>query len=152
MTIQFYYIVKGSDMGYKLKIKQWDDINVGDRYTFTKEITKEDITAWVNMMGDDNPVHVEEEYAKTTRFGKIIAPGIMIAGFISTVMTKATFGNVYSGQTLKFLKPVYVGDTITAVGEVIEKLEEKHRVVIKTECFNQNGELVITGEGQEYII
>ena len=76
----------------------------------------------------------------------------MVAGLISTVMTKATFGNVYSGQTLKFLKPVYVGDTITAVGEVIEKIEEKHRVVIRTECFNQKAELVIIGEGQEYII
>ncbi len=139
-------------MDCKTRIKHWNDINVGDRYTFSKEITKEDIITWVNMMGDDNPVHVDEDYAKETRFGNIIAPGIMIAGFISTVMTKATFGNVYSGQSLKFLKPVYVGDTITAVGEVIEKLEEKHRVVIRTECYNQRDELVITGEGQEYII
>lgn len=139
-------------MDAAMDIKHWDDINIGDKHTFSKKITMEDISAWVSMMGDDNPVHTDEEYAKTTRFGNVIAPGIMIAGFISTVMTKATFGNVYSGQTLKFLKPVYVGDTITAVGEVIEKLEEKHRVVIRTECFNQNGELVITGEGQEYII
>ena len=139
-------------MDAAMDIKHWDDINIGDKHTFSKKITMEDISAWVSMMGDDNPVHTDEEYAKTTRFGNVIAPGIMIAGFISTVMTKATFGNVYSGQTLKFLKPVYVGDTITAVGEVIEKLEEKHRVVIKTECFNQNGEPVITGEGQEYII
>ena len=139
-------------MDAAMDIIHWDDINIGDKHTFSKKITMEDISAWVSMMGDDNPVHTDEEYAKTTRFGNVIAPGIMIAGFISTVMTKATFGNVYSGQTLKFLKPVYVGDTITAGGEVIEKLEEKHRVVIKTECFNQNGELVITGEGQEYII
>ena len=76
----------------------------------------------------------------------------MVAGLISTVMTKATFGNVYSGQTLKFLKPVYVGDTITAVATVIEKMDEKHRVKIKTECFNQRDELVIVGEGQEYIM
>lgn len=135
-----------------LDIKRWEDINIGDKYTFSREITQSDILTWVEMMGDDNPVHVDEEYAKTTRFGNIIAPGIMVAGLISTVMTKATFGNVYSGQTLKFLRPVYVGDTITAVGEVIGKLEEKHRVVIKTECFNQKGELVIAGEGQEYII
>ena len=139
-------------MDAAMDIKHWDDINIGDKHTLSKKITMEDISAWVSMMGDDNPVHTDEEYAKTTRFGNVIAPGIMIAGFISTVMTKATFGNVYSGQTLKFLKPVYVGDTITAVGEIIEKLEEKHRVVIRTECFNQNGELVITGEGQEYII
>jgi 3-hydroxybutyryl-CoA dehydratase len=67
-------------------------------------------------------------------------------------MTNSTFGNVYSGQTLKILKPVYMGDTITAVATVVDKLEEKHRVVIKTECFNQRDELVIVGEGQEYIM
>lgn len=76
----------------------------------------------------------------------------MVAGLISTVMTQSTFGNVYSGQTLKFLKPVYVGDTITAVATVIEKMEEKRRVKIKTECYNQKDELVIVGEGQEYIM
>lgn len=134
------------------KIKSWDDIDIGETYAFTKTITKEDIITWVEMMGDDNPVHVDEDYARTTRFGKVIAPGLMVAGLISTIMTKATFGNVYSGQTLKFIKPVFVGDVITTRAEVIDKLEEKHRVVIRTECFNQNGELVIKGEGQEYII
>lgn len=133
-------------------IKSWEDIQIGETYTFTKVITKEDIVTWVKMMGDDNPVHVDEDYAATTRFRQVIAPGLMVAGLISTIMTKATFGNVYSGQTLKFIKPVFVGDIITARAEVIDKLEAKHRVVIKTECFNQNDELVITGEGQEYII
>lgn len=139
-------------MGDFHNIKSWEDIRIGETYTFTKVITKEDIVTWVEMMGDDNPVHVDEDYAATTRFGQVIAPGLMVAGLISTIMTKATFGNVYSGQTLKFIKPVFVGDIITARAEVIDKLEEKHRVVIKTECFNQNDELVITGEGQEYII
>lgn len=139
-------------MGDFHNIKSWEDIRIGETYTFTKVITKEDIVTWVEMMGDDNPVHVDEDYAATTRFGQVIAPGLMVAGLISTIMTKATFGNVYSGQTLKFIKPVFVGDIITARAEVIDKLEEKHRVVIKTECFNQNDELVIIGEGQEYII
>lgn len=139
-------------MGDFHNIKSWEDIRIGETYTFTKVITKENIVTWVEMMGDDNPVHVDEDYAATTRFGQVIAPGLMVAGLISTIMTKATFGNVYSGQTLKFIKPVFVGDIITARAEVIDKLEEKHRVVIKTECFNQNDELVITGEGQEYII
>ena len=104
------------------------------------------------FIGKVEAVHVDEEYAGATRFGKVIAPGLMVAGLISTIMTKATFGNVYSGQTLKFIKPVFVGDIITARAEVIDKLEAKHRVVVRTECFNQNGELVIKGEGQEYII
>ena len=139
-------------MDYTSKIKHWDDIHVGDQVTFTKTMTQTDMILWVGLTGDMNPVHIDKEYAQTTRFKDVIIPGLMVAGLISTVMTQSTFGNVYSGQTLKFIKPVYVGDTITAVATVIEKMEEKHRVKIKTECYNQRDELVITGEGQEYIM
>lgn len=110
------------------------------------------MTLWVGLTGDMNPVHIDKEYAVTTRFKDVIIPGLMVAGLISAVMTQSTFGNVYFSQSLKFLKPVYVGDTITAIATVIEKLNEKHRVKIKTECINQRDELVIIGEGQEYIM
>lgn len=139
-------------MNYSNEVKHWDDIQVGDIEKFSKTMTQTDMILWVGLTGDMNPVHIDAEYGKTTRFKDVIVPGLLVAGLISTVMTKSTFGNVYSGQTLKFLKPVYVGDTITAVATVIEKMDEKHRVKIKTECFNQNDELVITGEGQEYIM
>ena len=139
-------------MDYTSEIKHWDDIHVGDRETFTKTMTQTDVTLWVGLTGDMNPVHIDREYASSTRFKDVIVPGLMVAGLISTVMTKATFGSVYSSQSLKFLKPVYVGDTVTAVATVVDKLEEKHRVVVKTECFNQRDELLITGEGQEYIL
>ncbi len=139
-------------MDYNAQVKHWDDIQIGDVSTFSKTMTETDMILWVGLTGDMNPVHIDKEYGKTTRFKDVIVPGLLVAGLISTVMTKATFGNVYSGQTLKFLKPVYVGDTITAVATVVDKLEEKHRAVIKTECFNQIGELVIVGEGQEYIM
>ena len=139
-------------MNYVSKVKHWNDIHMGDVETFTKTVTQTDVVLWVGLTGDMNPVHIDAEYAKTTQFQDVIVPGLMIAGLISTVMTQSTFGNIYSGQTLKFLKPVYVGDTITAVATVIEKMEEKHRVKIKTECYNQRDELVVTGEGQEYIM
>lgn len=139
-------------MDYSKKIKHWDDITIGDVETFTKTITQTDMILWVGLTGDMNPVHIDREYAATTRFQDVIVPGLMVAGLISTVMTQSTFGNVYSGQTLKFLKPVYVGDTITAVATVIEKMDGKRRVKIRTECYNQKDELVITGEGQEYIM
>ena len=139
-------------MDYTSKIKHWDDIHVGDQETFTKTMTQTDMILWVGLTGDMSPVHIDKEYAQTTRFKDVIIPGLMVAGLISTVMTQSTFVNVYSGQTLKFIKPVYVGDTITAVATVIEKMEEKHRVKIKTECYNQRDELVIIGEGQEYIM
>ncbi len=139
-------------MDYSKKIKRWDDIHVNDQETFTKTMTQTDMILWVGLTGDMNPVHIDKEYAAATRFQDVIVPGLMVAGLISTVMTQSTFGNVYSSQSLKFLKPVYVGDTITAVATVSEKMDEKRRVRIKTECFNQRDELVITGEGQEYIL
>lgn len=139
-------------MDYIERVKRWTDIRAGDVETFTKTLTQTDMILWVGLTGDMNPVHIDEMYAATTRFKKVIIPGLLVAGLISTVMTQSAFGNVYASQSLKFLKPVYVGDTITAVATVIEKMEEKRRVKIKTECFNQNDELVITGEGQEYIL
>ncbi len=139
-------------MNYSSEVKRWDDIQIGDEVRFTKTMTQTDVVLWVGLTGDMNPIHIDAEYSKTTRFENIVVPGLMVARLISAVMTKATFGNVYSGQTLKFIKPVYIGDTITAAATVIEKLEEKRRVRIRTECFNQNQELVITGEGQEYIM
>lgn len=114
-------------MDYASKIKHWDDIHVGDQETFTKTMTQTDMILWVGLTGDMNPVHIDKEYAATTRFKDVIIPGLLVAGLISTVMTQSTFGNVYSSQSLKFLKPVYVGDTITAVATVIEKMEEKDR-------------------------
>lgn len=102
-------------MDYNAQVKHWDDIQIGDVSTFSKTMTETDMILWVGLTGDMNPVHIDKEYGKTTRFKDVIVPGLLVAGLISTVMTKATFGNVYSGQTLKFLKPVYVGDTITAV-------------------------------------
>lgn len=139
-------------MNYSSEIKHWEDIHIGDEVRFTKTMTQTDVVLWVGLTGDMNPIHIDTEYGRTTRFGDIVVPGLMVAGLISTVMTKATFGNVYSGQSLKFIKPVYIGDTITATATVVEKAEEKRRVKIKTECFNQNQELVVTGEGQEYIM
>jgi acyl dehydratase len=64
----------------------------------------------------------------------------------------ATFGNVYANQSIKFLKPVYIGDTITATATIVEKLEAKHMVKLETKCENQKGELIMVGEGMEYIL
>jgi|LSQX01.3.fsa_nt_gb 3-hydroxybutyryl-CoA dehydratase len=139
-------------MNYSEKIKHWDDMQVGNKASFTKTITETDVILWVGLTGDMNPIHIDREYSKTTRFGNVIVPGLMVAGLISTTVTMATFGNVYANQSIKFLKPVYIGDTITATATIIEKLEEKHMVKLETKCVNQNGEAVMIGEGMEYIL
>lgn len=132
--------------------KGLDDITVGSAETFTKTVTEADIAAWVGLAEDMNPVHTDRAFAEAAGFDGVIAPGIFVAAFISTVMTKLTFGNIYAGQTLKFIKPVYVGDTVTAVATVVGKTPETRRVTVRTECFNQRGETVIAGEGRVYIV
>ena len=139
-------------MDYSDKIKHWDDMNIDDAATFTKTITETDVILWVGLTGDMNPIHIDKEYSKTTRFGDVIVPGVMVLGLISNTITTVTFGNVYANQSIKFLKPVYVGDTITATATIIEKIEAKHMVKLETKCENQKGELIMVGEGMEYIL
>ena len=74
-------------MDYNSQIKHWDDINVGDVATFSKTLTQTDVVLWVGLTGDMNPMHIDTEYARTTRFQDVIVPGLMVAGLISTVMT-----------------------------------------------------------------
>lgn len=139
-------------MNYSEKIKHWDDLKVGDSASFTKTITETDIILWVGSTGDLNPIHIDKEYSKTTRFGDVIAPGVLVMGLISNTITMVTFGNVYANQSIKFLKPVYINDTITATATIIEKLEDKHMVKLETKCVNQKGETIMVGEGMEYIL
>jgi 3-hydroxybutyryl-CoA dehydratase len=100
------------------------------------------------ITGDFNPLHVNEDYAKTTIFKGRIAHGILTAGLISAALgTKLPGpGSIYLSQTLKFKAPVKIGDTITAEIEVVEKIEEKSNVRLKTICKNQEGRVVIDGE------
>ncbi|MEA1960642.1 MAG: MaoC family dehydratase [Bacillota bacterium] len=134
------------------QIKRWEDLNVGDAEGFTKTITETDVILWVGLTGDMNPVHIDKEYSKTTQFGDVLVPGVLVLGLISNAVTKATFGNVYAKQNIKFTKPVYINDTITATATIIEKNEEKHTVKLETKCVNQKGEVVMIGEGFEYIL
>jgi len=139
-------------MGYENKVRKWEDMQVGDSATFTKTMTETDVILWVGLTGDLNPIHIDREYSKTTRFGKVLVPGVLVLGLISNVMTQVTFGHVYANQSIKFLKPVYIGDTVTAIGTIIEKIDAKNIVKVETKCVNQDGVLVMIGEGMEYIL
>lgn len=139
-------------MDYCDKIKRWEDLEIGDSASFTKTMTETDIVIWVGLTGDLNPIHIDKEYSKTTRFGDVLVPGVLVLGLVSNAVTQATFGNVYANQSIKFLKPVYIGDTITAIATIVDKLEDKHMVRLETKCINQKDELVMIGEGMEYIL
>ena len=122
--------------------------NVGDSAEITRTIEQADIDAFANVTGDHNPVHVDEEFAKTTRFGKRIAHGMLTASLISAVLANKLpgEGSVYLGQMLKFVTPVFAGDEITARVTVKEMREDKPIVKLETVCVNQRDEIVIRGE------
>jgi 3-hydroxybutyryl-CoA dehydratase len=120
----------------------------GDSAEITKTIEQADVDAFADLTGDRNPVHVDEEFAKTTRFERRIVHGMLTASLISSVLANKLpgEGSVYLGQTLQFLKPVFPGDVITARVTVKEIREDKPIVKLETLCINQRGEIVIRGE------
>jgi len=122
--------------------------SVGDTAEITKTIEQSDIDAFARVTGDHNPVHVDEEFAKTTRFGKRIAHGMLTASLISAVLANKLpgEGGVYLGQTLQFVAPVFPGDEITARVTVKEVREDKPVVKLETICVNQREEVVVRGE------
>ena len=121
---------------------------IGDSAEITKKIEQSDVDAFADVTGDHNPVHVDEEFAKTTRFGQRIAHGMLTASLISAVLANKLpgEGSVYLGQTLQFVAPVFPGDEVTARVTVKEIREDKPIVRLETVCVNQRGEVVIRGE------
>ena len=121
---------------------------VGEKATLTRTITSEMVVAYADLIGDHNPVHLDETFAATTRFGRRIAHGMLVAGLVSTVIASDLPGpgSVYLGQTLQFKAPVYLGDTITVQVKVTKVREDKPIVTLATVCANQDNKVVLEGE------
>jgi len=124
-------------------------VKVGDTASFEKTVSDEDIAAFARVTGDEQPLHLDNAFAATTRFKKRIAHGMLSAGYISAALgtqlaPQATV--VYLSQSLRFMRPVYPGDTISAKLEVTSVDPEKRFVTCTTECVNQEGQTVLTGE------
>ncbi len=130
------------------------DIKIGDSFTTTREVTDELIRGFAELSGDHNPIHVDEEFAKKTRFGRRIAHGMLSGAFISAVL-----GNefkerkiVYLSQTMRFTAPTFIGDMITTTATVKAIREEKGIVTLETVCTKQDGEVTLTGESMVMIL
>ncbi len=123
---------------------------LGETASHTKKISSADIEIFAAISGDHNPIHLNADYAARTRYQQRIAHGILTASLISTVigMYLPGPGAIYLGQELKFLKPVFLDDTITASASVLNYDEEKKLLTLKTECHNQRGESVLAGEAR----
>jgi 3-hydroxybutyryl-CoA dehydratase len=124
-----------------------EDFEAGQRASFTKTFTEEDVRRFIEITGDSNPLHVDETFAATTRFGRRVIHGMLAASIFSTMvgMLLPGTGAIYRAQTLRFLLPVYVGDTVTAHFVVRSVDRAKHRLEIDAWIENAAGERVIEG-------
>jgi len=124
-----------------------NEMSIGQSEEILRTVTEGDLYIYAGVTGDYNPVHLDEEFAAKSIFGERIAHGMLTAGFISAVLGTRLpgVGVMYLSQEMKFRAPVKIGDTIRTVVTVSEINSEKNRVTLKTECFNQEGTLVIDG-------
>ncbi|MCL4488769.1 MAG: MaoC family dehydratase [Chloroflexi bacterium] len=121
---------------------------IGQQATFSKKVTEADVMTFAEISGDKNPLHLDTNYARQTRFGARIAHGAFTFGVISAAigMKLPGPGSIYLGQDLDFLKPVMFDDTLTATVEITGIRADKGIVTLKTDCTNQRGEKVAEGE------
>ena len=130
------------------------DLKIGDFFSTERKVTDELIRKFAELSGDFNPIHLDEEFARSTRFGRRIAHGMLSGAFISSVL-----GNefkerkiVYLSQTMKFIAPVFIDEVITTTAMVTKVREDKPIVTLETICKNQNGETTLKGEAAVMIL
>jgi len=123
-------------------------MKIGDLASFRKTITETDVHLFAGITGDMNPLHIDQAYAATTQFSKTLAHGVIGVGMLIGVMARELPGGVLLGESIKFLQPVFIGDTITAFVDVIGKDDEKDLITFRIWCENQNGTVVMDGEAQ----
>jgi 3-hydroxybutyryl-CoA dehydratase len=128
------------------EIKPFDSLNVGDRASVSKTITEADGALYIAATGDFGPVHIDDGYASTTRFGRRLAPGIMVAGLCTSVLTSELVGTL--GVSIEdrfcFTGPVFYGDTITIDVWIAERLPENRTLVWEASARNEEGREVLT--------
>ena len=124
------------------------EYRIGQIATISKTISDKDVKQFAKLVGDKNLIHIDDEFAKNTQFGKRIVHGMFGASLISAVlgMKLPGPGVIYLSQSLQFTAPIFIGDKITAQVIVIKIREDKPIITMETNCINQNDEIVIKGE------
>lgn len=122
-----------------------EKVKVGDTTTYTKRLEYADVYLFSLVSGDWNPLHHDAEYAAKTKFGRNVVHGMLTSSLISNALALFPGTVVLLRTAFKYLKPVYIGDTVTARAEIVEELP-KGRYRVKTSCINQKGEEVVEGE------
>lgn len=121
---------------------------VGDKATLSKAFTEDEVRQFSRISLDDNPIHLNREYAEKTVFGQRIVHGILVASLLSGLMGGRFpgHGTVYLGQTLTFKAPVYIDEEVTASVEIVKIREDKPIVTLRTRCIKSDGTIALEGE------
>ena len=125
-----------------------NELSIGMSSTIKKAFTEDDVLSFSKVSGDLNPAHIDEVYASKTMFKSRIVHGMLVGSLFSAILgTKLPgLGSIYTNQTLKFLRPVYLNEEITATVTVKELMIEKNRVILDCVATNEKGEVVLVGE------
>ena len=126
---------------------KFDDITIGLTKEFSIEITESMVDNFAEFSGDYNELHMDEDYASTTSFGKRICHGMLLTSFFSRLIGMSIPGKnaLYFSQSINFQSPCFIGDRIIVRGEVMEKSESTHIITIKTTILNQDSKCLIDG-------
>jgi len=128
----------------------YNEIGIGDSFEMNFLVGDEKVREFAKTTGDDNPLHVDDDFAAKSQFGKRIAHGMLVASFISKVIGRdfPGDGTIYVSQDVKFKRPVFVGDEVKVQIEVYDKNDEKKRLFLKTDVLNDKGKKVIEGKAE----
>lgn len=126
---------------------RFDELKIGKSYEMSRAFTQQEVMEFAKLSYDNNPLHTDLKFAKTTQFGQVIVPGFLTASMFSAIIgTKFPgFGSIYLNQNMSFIKPVLPEQKVTAVVRVKELFPEKHRVLLETVCFDENQIILIEG-------
>ncbi len=127
-----------------------EKVTLNSVFEFVNTFSDEDVVAFANLSQDNNPIHLDEEYAGNSIFKRRVVHGVLIVSMFSKIFGTIYPGNggIYLSQTSKFVRPAFLNDEITAKATLTEFDNEKKRGVFLTEAFNQNNELLLTGEAK----
>ena len=135
------------------KTLKYDEIELGSKYSFSRTITSEDVNDYSILTGDQNPLHVNEKFAKKSQFGKNIVHGMLTASLFSTLVGMYCPGqnSLYLGQTLKFKMPLFYNETVLVSGIVLRKVDALKIIIMSTEI-TRGHDLIVSGEAQIQLI
>ncbi|WP_028449096.1 MaoC family dehydratase [Chitinibacter tainanensis] len=130
----------------------FEDLTLDLSAEYRKTLTETDVVLFAGLTGDNNPMHIDAEFAGQTRFGERIVHGMLTASFLSTVigMHLPGPGCIYMAQNIRFVKPVHIGETVRATARVVELWPDKQRAKLITECFVRDT-VVLTGDALVWV-